>query len=251
MLRRSHYGDGDWYDDEYVHVGGDRAAVAEWAGARQVLELACGTGRLTFPMAQAGARVVGVDLEPAMLERAERKRAILAEPIRSRVRFVLGDMRSLELDARFERVVVGLNALMHMLTDADLAQALTTVRRHLAPDGRALLDVFAPLPVDHDDAARVDPQQMIHGGHRWEVTENRSYDPRQQLQTLRFFYRRLDEPEPSWFSELRLRVIYPRELDSWLDRAGLEVVGDWDDIERTQSFTGAGGRRVIEVRNRA
>ena len=45
-------------------------------GGGPVLELACGTGRVSWPIARAGIDVVGIDLSPAMLERAEGKRVI-------------------------------------------------------------------------------------------------------------------------------------------------------------------------------
>ena len=76
---RDHYADGAWYDAEYVHIGGDipyyEQVACETDGP--ILELACGTGRLTFPMAATGVKVVGVDNSTAMLARAEAKRAAL------------------------------------------------------------------------------------------------------------------------------------------------------------------------------
>lgn len=56
-----------------------------------VLELACGTGRLTFPMAQAGVQITGVDISLPMLRIAKEKRKSYAASIQRRIEFVLGD----------------------------------------------------------------------------------------------------------------------------------------------------------------
>ena len=66
-----------------------------------VLELGCGTGRVVWPLAQAGLDVVGLDLNEPMLRRAEAKRAGHAEEVAARVRFSRGDMTHFELPERF------------------------------------------------------------------------------------------------------------------------------------------------------
>ena len=249
-----HYADGDWYDAEYVHM---RADIPYYAGVAAhadgpLLELACGTGRLTFPMAEAGAEVVGVDLSPPMIDRAERKRSVLSSEVAGRLSFQVGDMRHVRLGRSFAGVVLGFNTIMHMLTDADLEAALATAAAHLWPGGRFYLDLHTPLTdlLVRDPDGRFDPQQMIEprSGIRYVVTENNRYDPRTQINTMRFYYQPVDADErpagPEHFTEVRLRVLFPRELDRWLSQAGFAIVEDWDGFER-QPFTGQGGRRVL------
>lgn len=253
-----HYGDGRWYDAEYVHMRGDIDYYVGIAANSPgpLLELAAGTGRLTIPMVQAGAEVVGVDSAIAMVEEAERKRAALPFGDRARLTFVRGDMRSLRLDRKFSRVVLAFNTLMHMTEDADLAATLATVRAHLTDDGLFSFDLHTPYPSlpKRDPEGRYDPQQMFdpRTGARILVTENSDYDPRTQINTMRFFYQEVTKDDRpvgrERFTELRLRVIFPRELDHYLDVAGFEIVGDFDDFAETQPFSGRGGRRVVHAR---
>jgi len=255
---RDHYGDGVWYDAEYVHVGADIPAYRSWAARRSgpVLELACGTGRLTFPMAEAGPRVVGVDASEPMIERAEEKRSHLAPTLKARIEFLRADMRSLRLRRRFRGVVIGLNGLMHMTTDDDLLAVLAVARRHLESEGVLAFDVFMPPPAasGRDPEGRFDPQEMIdpRDGQRYVVTESTRYDPARQLHRMTFFYQPVDRAgAPSGLehrSDLELRVVYPRELELFLRLAGFEIVGDWDDLEASAPFTGRGGRRFVEAR---
>lgn len=257
-----YYRDGARYDAEYVHIGGDIPYYVRVASETRgpLLELAAGTGRLTIPMAEAARdAVVGLDLSPGMIARADEKRARLSPEVQGRLQFVVGDMRTVRLDRSFDAVVLAFNTLMHMTEDDDLAALLETVRAHLTDDGAFHLDLHTPYPSlmsQRDPAGRYDPQQLIdpRTRERWQVTENNAYDPRTQINTMSFFYRRVDGTGapfgPESRMDLRLRVIFPRELDRWLYAAGFAVVGDWEDLARSQPFTGRGGRRVMTCRRR-
>lgn len=253
MTLRDHYGDGAWYDAEYVHISGDvpyyERVARETNGT--ILELACGTGRLTFPMAAAGAVVHGVDVAAPMIERANDKLERFEYP--RRLSFEVGDMRTMRLARKFDAVVLAFNTLMHMTEDDDLVATLDTAREHLERNGRFHLDLHTPFPSipKRDPNARYDPQQMIdpRTNERWIVTENHRYDARRQLNHMTFYYRRADDDGspvgPESRAELVLRVIFPRELDYLLKQAGFVPVGDWDDFDRKQQFSGEGGRRVM------
>jgi len=256
-----YYDDGVWYDAEYVHIGIDipyYAGVAAMAGG-PILELACGTGRLTIPMAQVGGDVLGVDVVPAMIEQANAKKVQLFPAEQERVEFMLGDMRTLRLNRKFKAVIIGFNTLMHLTDDEDLAATFETVREHLDDDGKFYFDFHMPhpsLPMRQDVNGRYDPQEMIdpRDGRRFIVTENNQHDSRQQITILRFFYQEVDQENKKVGEEfsrtLRLRVIYPREMDLWLKKHGFEIVEDWDDLEKTTPFTAEGGRRVLVVQKR-
>src|ERR1700685_4078710 len=90
----------DEYDLEHV---GDEEDVAFYVGLarsmrpKSVLELACGTGRVTVPLGGEGARsgfsVVGLDSEPTMLKQARDKARRASLRARKRLKLVHGDMR--------------------------------------------------------------------------------------------------------------------------------------------------------------
>src|SRR5271168_4581153 len=65
-------------------------AAAVWGGP--ILELGCGTGRITMPLAESGLRVTAMDISQKMLARAEEKRGALTAEQSERVRLVQGDM---------------------------------------------------------------------------------------------------------------------------------------------------------------
>lgn len=105
-----------------------------------VLELACGTGRVTARLAQSGVSVVGLDLSPAMLDVAREKGAGLTN-----VRWVQGDMRAFDLQQTFGLALVPGHSFQNVVTASDQVACLKAIRLHLVPGG------VLCLHLDHQD----------------------------------------------------------------------------------------------------
>src|ERR1700738_386405 len=112
----------DEYDLE--HLGDDEdiqfyVSLARNLMPKSVLELACGTGRITIPLAEEGARsgysVVGLDAEPAMLKQAAQKVKRLPASVRSRISLVKGDMLTWRRRQPFELIVIPCSSISHVL----------------------------------------------------------------------------------------------------------------------------------------
>jgi SAM-dependent methyltransferase len=194
-----------------------------------VLELACGTGRLTIPLAQDGHEVVGLDASPAMLAQAKRKAAeagVVAT-------FVSGDMRAFDLGRRFAFVLVSCNSLGHMTEPEDLQACLTSIRRHLAPGGVLAFDVVLPDPrhlvPPEGGARRLDlgpnPTSAIEG-EEWV-----EYDPVRQLRIAHWRIRPSDREEVA-LAPLIQRQFFPHELPFLLQASGLELMARHGDFAR-------------------
>jgi SAM-dependent methyltransferase len=110
------------------------ATRSDHAGAA-VLELACGTGRLTHALAGAGLAVVGLDNDQVMLAAAAHR------PRRTWPIFVAGDMRRFALHHRFALVFVGYNSLQLLTTPSEMTACLRLAREHLVPGGRVGVEV--------------------------------------------------------------------------------------------------------------
>jgi SAM-dependent methyltransferase len=128
------------------------AALAE--GRRTVLELGCGSGRIAQALAERGLAVTGVDLAPAMLDKAKQRRRAAPQAVARRLRYRLGDMAALDLGDRFDLVVAPYFGLAHLELEAQ-ARAFGVMARHLAEGGLAALHLpvaarmaEAPPPTD-------------------------------------------------------------------------------------------------------
>src|SRR5690349_17359388 len=109
------------YDAFYVDgapVGGDVAFYERLAGQTGggVLELACGTGRITLALAQSGLAITGVDISDGMLSAARRKAAARPASVQQRLTLIQQDMSELSLGRRFGLVFVPARSFQHLLT---------------------------------------------------------------------------------------------------------------------------------------
>jgi len=136
----------DWENAQTVQ----RRDVAFWqrlaaAADGDVLELGCGTGRISLPIAKGGVALTGIDRSAPMLARA-RTRARRAR-LGTRVRLVRGDIRVLPFQAQRFRLVMAPYGILQSLTrERDLAATLASVARVLDRDGRFGIDLVPDLP---------------------------------------------------------------------------------------------------------
>jgi SAM-dependent methyltransferase len=183
----------DTTDDVPFYVDLARAAAAR---GERVLELGCGTGRVTLPIADAGAEVVGLDSSAAMLAIARRKRDD------GNPRWVEADMRDFDLAERFGLVMIPFRSFLHLLTPADQRACLARVREHLLPGGRFALNFFNP-----------DPRLLA-------LAKLETIDPRS-------FISRVER-------RMKLRHVTRAEMDALLAEAGfrVEALYGWFDKRR-------------------
>ena len=133
-----------FYDLDYAGHDADLSMYLQFAARchSPILELGCGTGRLLVPLARKGYTITGVDVSPAMLERA--RRYVYAAGVDERVTLLEQDMRSLELEGGFGLAIAATNTFMHLLTTDDQLGALASIRRVLSPGALLILDVLNP-----------------------------------------------------------------------------------------------------------
>jgi len=130
------------YDDYCVYSGDVEYLVATARGtAGPVLELMAGTGRVTLPLAAAGARVVAVDASPAMLARLAAKvraAALAASPLGA-------DVRALPVTERFRLALLPFQGFTELLAEGDQRRMLAAVHAALLPGGRFLCTSHNPV----------------------------------------------------------------------------------------------------------
>jgi SAM-dependent methyltransferase len=136
----------DYYDEPPIVKERTQDVVFYREAAREygdpILELGCGTGRVTMALAEAGYRITGLDLSERMLERAVQKRAALRVEARERWHLMQGDMTQFDLGEKFRLILIPFRPLQHLLEVKQQMACLNCVRKHLKPGGRLILDVF-------------------------------------------------------------------------------------------------------------
>lgn len=139
----------EYYD--YLPVARGRSDIEFFLSyARQaggpMLELGCGTGRVLLPAAAAGYRVVGLDFSEPMLARCRVKIASDFKSAGENIRLVQGDMTRFDLGEAFALITLPFRPFQHLLWVEEQLACLNCIHRHLARQGKLILDLFHTDP---------------------------------------------------------------------------------------------------------
>jgi len=229
------------------------ARLARESGGR-VLELACGTGRVTLALAEQGFDITGIDVSDGMLTMARRKAAACADTVRNRLTLLHQDMTRLDLPARFGFAFVPFRSFQHLLTIELQRAALATIARHLVPDGRLALHLFDPR-LDLLSGAATLPAEISGAdpttGHRFigELLRTR-FDHLEQIRRDVWRYREFNSARTVVADETRemaLRWTYRHELRHLLELCGFAVETEYSNFV---GGTPAYGEELIVVARR-
>jgi SAM-dependent methyltransferase len=204
-------------------------------GNGSVLELGCGTGRIMEPLLASGFSVTGIDRSEPMLRRA---RLRLGQRY-DRGALLQGAIRNPPIRGRFDLVILAIDTMLHLETQAAQLDCLKAARGCLSRDGLLVIDLAAPAASGWEDwTAGVRPivpawRVQLDDGTRVDKFSTFNADPSRQTHAISEFY---DCTSPD--GTLRrtsvdydLRFIFPGELDLLLVAAGLELrdrYGDYD-----------------------
>jgi ubiquinone/menaquinone biosynthesis C-methylase UbiE len=232
-----------FYDWENAQTLG-RRDVPFWrrvaAGAiGPVLELGCGTGRVSLPLARAGVELIGIDRSAPMLERA-RTRVVRSPRLRlgHSPRFVRGDIRALPFDDdAFRMVLAPYGILQSLIRPRDLTATLASVARVLARGGTFGIDLVPDVPKWREYRNRVQLRGRA-GGAQLTLVESVRQDPVHHLTTFEQTYieQRGTRVREHKF-DLTFRTLSVRQMTRQLESTGFlvdAVLGDyrgrpWDD----------------------
>ena len=189
---------------------------------KRVLDLACGTGTMAFLMEEAGYEVVGADVAPAMLQRAQEK----AEHRGSAARFVLQDASCLSFRDEFDAAISLFDSLNYVRGEDRLCAVFRGVRQALRSGGLFVFDIntLRALRLNLFSQEHFTPRDWLH--YRW-VSH---WDEEEQLCTIDMeFWVKKSQGAEEHFRETHYQTAYPlHQIEKMLAEAGLEPVGSFD-----------------------
>ena len=224
----------DFYDWENARTV-QRRDVEFWqriarAADGPVLELGCGTGRISIPLARDGTAVTGIDRSAPMLARARAKAG--RSRTRDRVRLVRGDIRALPFRRRaFALVMAPYGILQSLVREHDLRDALDSAARVLPRGGRLAIDLVPDLPAWSEYRGKKTLSGRFGRGGRVTLVESVRQVRRRRLTIFDQVYTlvRGRERLVRKFS-LTFRTLSVPEMAGRLERAGFKVdavLGDY------------------------
>lgn len=212
-----------------------------------VLEIACGTGRVTIPLAKAGLAVHGIDLSAPMLSILKNKLAELPSEVSRRIHIAQADMASFDLKRRFDLIIIPFRAFQALTTDEKIRSSLLCIRKHLADGGLFILDVFKPRWrmdeswVSTEEEFEWVKQDETSGKTIVRASLRRSIDTRNQIIHPEIIYyiedsagtrERICEP-------LSLRYYYQYQMEVLLITLGFTIVDTFGYYDRRSTDRGS------------
>lgn len=196
-----------------------------------ILELACGTGRVTIPIAKQGHEIWGLDLSTQMLAEFERKLTKLPSEITNRIHLMKGDMADFQLDRKFELIFIAFRSFQALTEDVQQRNCLACVHQHLADDGIFIINTFKPykkldkswIHREELDWMTIDPLTK---------TSIRRTNIRRKIDTLRqiiypelvYYVKEKDRPLEVFTDQLSLKYYYEDQLRDLLISSGFYIV---------------------------
>jgi SAM-dependent methyltransferase len=242
---------------------GDLPFYLELARAQgpKVLEICCGSGRVTVPLARAGFDVVGIDASPHMLALARAKLDADTKDDRQPtgdVRLFQADMRDFRLDTQdFDLAIVAVKSFAYLTEPADQLCCLESIAAHLRPGGLLAIDFLHPQPewvgatpgTIRDDLLQRVPDR---GFTLSRVESVVSTDLARQVRVIRSAYEVIDDEGSlvtKRFVEWPYRWTHRFEAEHLLARAGFSVEAVYGGYQR-EPFTSSSAAMVFVARAR-
>jgi SAM-dependent methyltransferase len=186
----------------------------------RILELCCGTGRLTIPIAKDGFHITGVDYTTSMIEKAKVK----ASKENLAIKFIEADIRTLDLPEKYDFIFIPFNSIHHLYKNKDLFKTLSVVKKHLKEGGLFLLDCFNPnikFIIDGGKELKEVTKYMTPDGREILLKEIMKYEHKSQINRIEWHYS-IDGKFDS-IQKLDMRMFFPQELDTYLKWNGFTI----------------------------
>ncbi|MCJ8007845.1 class I SAM-dependent methyltransferase [Lederbergia wuyishanensis] len=241
MLKNSEeYNDPILYDKENESYNEDISFLLKWAEKKQgpIIDLACGTGRATIPLAKEGHQLIGVDIHPSMLNEAEKKASKQNLPIK----WIIQDCTEFELNVKSGLIFTVGNSFQHFLTNESQDGLLSSVHKHLEHEG---IFIFGSRFPSTEELLQPSSEEYWRTyidretGDKVDVYTISSYDNLDQIQhyeTIRKYKNTHDEIVNENRTKISLRYVFPKEMERLLSVHGfkiLHVYKDWNETPIT------------------
>ncbi|MCD8166096.1 MAG: class I SAM-dependent methyltransferase [Bacteroides sp.] len=197
----------------------------------RILELCCGTGRLTIPLAGEGYSITGVDNSSSMLKQAKLK----ATKAGVKIDFMEADIRTLDLSDLYDLIFIPFNSIHHLYKNQDLFETFRVIQKHLKEDGLFLLDCYNPdihYIVEAEKVLTNMAEYTTRDGRKVVIRQRMSYESSTQVNRIEWHYFINDAFHS--IQNLDMRMYFPQELDEYLKQSGFKISHKFGNFEEEE-----------------
>lgn len=240
------YADAEFYDQEFAQRTHEVPFFLKHARLANgpVMEVACGTGRLTLPIAREGILITGLDVSAPMLAIARGK----SEREKLPVSWLEQDCRQMRCPQTFAMIFSATNAMQHLLDIESVNAFLGSARSALREDGVLVIDVFNPNPAKLARPVTTRyVQKTFHNANGEEVRVEAASEYHAATQILGFTLFYFAGGTLVHTKEVNLRCFFPEELLALCHFNGLKVIRRFGDYDESP-FTDGSPKQILLCR---
>lgn len=231
------YDDPILYDKENDPYTEEIPFLLKWASKMggTIIDVACGTGRVTIPIASKGYKLIGVDLHTGMLNEAKRK----SSDLHLQIEWIEQDCINLNLDVKSNMIYSVGNSFQHFLSNKAQDGLLTSVNRHLEIDG---IFIFGTRFPSNEELLQPSTEEYWRSYtdsetlDKVDVSTISNYDTLNQVQnytTIRKSKNKNGEIVDKKTTNISLRYVFPKEMERILFSNGFEILNVYKDWNET------------------
>ena len=235
--------------DAYIYDGmntdmSDLPFYSRWLKEKKdgkILELCCGTGRLTIPLVHEGYIITAVDNNESMLAQAKAK----ADELNLPIQFIESDMRTLDLPEMYDIIFIPFNSIHHLYTNQDFFNVLAGVKKYLKEDSYFIFDCFNPdirYIVNAEKEEQNIAEYTTKDGRKVEIKQTMTYENTTQINRIKWHYYingKFDSVQ-----NLDMRMFFPQELDAYLNMYGFEIIHKFGGFQE-EAFEDKSAKQIV------
>ena len=231
----------DIYDQVYFDVNEDIGFYVQESilSDGPVLELGCGTGRVTFPIAKEGIDLLALDNSIGMLNVALEKMKHKGDSY-TNLEFVKSDMRNFAFNKKFNLIIIPFRGFQSLLNISDQIQTVLNIKKHLTENGRLIFNAFVPdsesMGSAHDVLYHYKDVQDTENNRKLIIWNQSEYDQFNQIVNTRIVVddsNNMGEVVRRFYRDFSLRYTFRWEFYHLLRSHGFKLLNLYGDFEKS------------------
>ncbi len=235
----------DFYEDggelfEYVFSEEKKDDISFYINiAREVggdiLEIACGSGRILIPMAKKGINVVGFDNSMTMLRLADKK--ITQNRLKKKIQIFLADMTDFALKKKFNMAFVAYNTFNHIISHEKQINTLMAVNNSLISGGTFVMEVIPYRKINFTGIVYRRTKYNKNLNLKIEAYSSTNYDHKKDIEIVTWFYliKKEKKIENMFRSTFLRKLIKMNDIYSMLKKCGFTNINLYGNYNRDEN----------------
>lgn len=216
-----------------------------------ILELGCGTGRVSIELAKAGYSITGLDLSDSMLKIYKNKIKRLPKNIQEKITLINGNMANFSISQNFSLIIAPFRAFQCLTKEDEIIQSLNCIKNHLKSNGIFIVNVFRPNKI-LDESWCSEPKiqwesdDIVNGIHVIKRDSREKIDIKNQIIYPKFIYEISDKNgnKEEYTEYLEMKYYYYDQLKILLLKNGYKIFEEYGWYDKS---TIENGRELIIV----